>query len=129
MHPVLKDTAGLGILFWLIGYLAGIILFFTPFFGSTGWILFVLFTPFTLLVTWWWFRPRDRLSLQYYAGVGVAWMLIAVVLDYLFIVMLLAPASYYSLHIFLYYALMFLIPVGVGMYLGRRQGPAEPPRG
>jgi len=119
MHPALKDTAGLGILFWLIGYLAGLILYFTPFSGSTGWILFVLFTPFTVLVTWWWFRYRDGLSLRYYAGVGIAWMLLAVVPDYLFIVVLLRPEAYYSLHIFLYYALMFLIPVGVGTYLAR----------
>jgi hypothetical protein len=119
MHPALKDTAGPGLFFWLIGYLAGLILFFTPFSGSMGWILLFLFTPFTILVTWWWFRRRDSLSLQYYAGVGIAWMLFAVVLDYLFIVVLLAPEAYYSLHIFLYYALMFLIPVGVGTYLSR----------
>jgi hypothetical protein len=119
MHPALKDTLGLGTLFWLIGYLAGMILFFSPFAAITGWIIFILFTPFTILVTWWWFRPRARLSLQYYAGVGVAWTLIAVVLDYLFIVLLFGSAAYYSLHIFLYYALMFLIPVGVGMYLSR----------
>jgi hypothetical protein len=119
MHPVLKDTAGLGTLFWLIGYLAGIVLFFTPFAGSMGWIMLIAFTPFTIVVTWWWFRPREHLSLQYYAGVGVAWMLIAVVLDYLFIVLMFQSSTYYSLHIFLYYTLMFLIPVGVGMELNR----------
>jgi hypothetical protein len=126
MHPVFKDTAGLGTLFWLIGYLAGMLLFFTPFADSMGWIIFVVFTPFTIWVTYRWFRPRKRLSLQYYAGVGVAWTLIAVVLDYLFIVLLFNAAAYYSLHIFLYYALMFLIPVGVGMYLGRA-GPSAGP--
>jgi FtsH-binding integral membrane protein len=120
MHQVLKDTAGLGLFFWLLGYLAGIVLFFTPFAGSMGWIILVLFTPFTILVTWWWFRPRERLSLRYYAGVGIFWMLIAVVLDYLFIVLLFRATAYYSLHIFLYYALMFLIPAGVGLYLNRR---------
>jgi len=58
-------------------------------------------------------------SAEYYAGVGIAWALAAVVLDYLFIVMLFNSPAYYSLHIYLYYALMFLIPVGVGMYLNR----------
>lgn len=119
MQQVFKDTAGLGIFFWLLGYLAGIVLFFTPFAGSMGWIILVLFTPFTIVVTWWWFRPRERLSLRYYAGVGIFWMLVAVVLDYLFIVLLFRSSAYYSLHIFLYYALMFLIPVGVGIYLDR----------
>jgi hypothetical protein len=121
MQQIIKDTAGLGILFWLIGYLAGMVLFFTPFKDNMGWIMLVTFTPFTILVTWWWFRQREHHSLQYYAGAGVAWALIAVVLDYLFIVMLFASAAYYATHIFLYYALMFLIPVGVGLYLDRQQ--------
>jgi hypothetical protein len=119
MQQILKDTAGPGILFWLIGYLAGILLFFTPFREILGWILLVAFTPFTIVLAWWWFRQRGYLSLLYYAGVGVAWALIAIVLDYLFIVMLFSSTAYYSLHIYLYYALMFLIPVCVGMYLNR----------
>ena len=119
MQQILKDIAGPGIFFWLIGYLAGILLFFTPFAGSMGWIILVIFTPFTIAVTWWWFRPREQLSLQYYAGVGIAWMLIAVVLDYLFIVLLFRAVAYYAPDVFLYYALMFLIPVGVGMELNR----------
>ena len=91
-----------------------------------GWIILVIFTPFTIVVTWWWFRPRERLPLQYYAGVGISWMLIAVVLDYLFIVLLFQSSAYYSLHIFLYYSLMFLIPVGVGIYLNRAASLAKP---
>ena len=118
-QQTLKDAAGLGIFFWLVGYLAGMLLFFTPFKDSMGWIITAIFTPFTILVTWWWFRNRGYLSREYYAGVGVAWALIAVVLDYLFIVMLFGSTAYYSLHIYVYYALMFLIPVGVGMYLNR----------
>jgi hypothetical protein len=91
-----------------------------------GWIMTVIFTPFTIAVTWWWFRQRERLSLQYYAGVGIAWALIAVVLDYLFIVMLFGTTTYYAPHIFLYYALMFLIPVGVGLYRDRETAAAQP---
>jgi hypothetical protein len=119
MHPALKDTLGPGTLFWLTGYLAGMVLFFTPFSNSMGWIILVLFTPFTIGVTWWWFRSRERLSLRYYAGVGVAWMLIAVVLDSFFIVTLFKSTTYYAPDVFLYYALMFLIPVGVGLELNR----------
>ena len=121
MQQILKDTAGPGILFWLAGYVVGIVLFFTPFKESMGWIMLVTFTPFTIAVTWWWFRQREHLSLQYYAGVGVAWTLIAVVLDYLFIVTLLKTRTYYAPDVLLYYALMFLIPVGVGMYLDRKR--------
>ena len=96
MKQWIKDTAGLGTGLWLIGYLASLALFFTPYAGIMGWILLAIFTPVTIAITWWWFRQRESLSLQYYAGVGIAWMLIAVVLDYLFIV-LLFQATYYGL--------------------------------
>ncbi|MCX6690584.1 MAG: TMEM175 family protein [Methanoregula sp.] len=86
MHPVTKDTAGLGTLLWLIGYLASMVLYFTPVAHTMGWIITAILTPITILVAWWWFERRERLPLRYYAGVGVSWTAIAVVLDYLFIV-------------------------------------------
>jgi hypothetical protein len=118
MMQWIKDTAGLGTVLWLIGYLASLALFFSPFAGIMGWILLVIFTPVTIAIAWWWFGKRERLPVQYYAGVGVAWVLIAVVLDYLFIV-LLFQAIYYGPDVFVYYAVTFLIPVGVGLYLIR----------
>ena len=117
----IKDTAGLGTALWLIGYLASLVLFFTPYAGIMGWILLAVFTPVTIVITWWWFNQRTSLSLQYYAGVGIAWMLIAVVLDYLFIV-LLFNATYYDPDVFVYYAVTFLIPPGVGLYLTTSRG-------
>jgi hypothetical protein len=126
MREILRDTVALGTLLWLIGYLASLVLYFSPFSYSMGWIILVVFTPFTIGVTWWWFRRREHLSLQYYAGVGVAWTLIAVMLDYLFIVLLFKATTYYALDVFLYYALMFGIPAGVGVYLNRA-GPATQP--
>ncbi|HET6581198.1 MAG TPA: hypothetical protein VFG36_04885 [Methanoregula sp.] len=125
MKQWIKDTAGLGIALWLIGYLASLVLFFTPYAATMGWILTAIFTPVTIAITWWWFRKRGHLPLQYYAGVGVAWVLIAVVFDFLFIVMLFGATTYYQPDVFLYYALTFLIPVGVGLYLNRnRKKPA-----
>jgi hypothetical protein len=126
MHPALRDTAGPGTFFWLTGYLASLVLYFSPFSYYMGWIILVIFTPFTIGVTWWWFRERERLSLLYYAGVGVAWTLLAVVLDYLFIVLLFNATEYYAPDVLLYYALMFLIPVGVGMYLNRAAMAGQP---
>ena len=90
-----------------------------------GWILAGIFTPFTIAVTWWWFRRRD-LPLRYFAEVGLAWAAIAVVLDYLFIVLLLGNAGYYQAHVLLYYLLTFLIPVGVGAYLKRAGASSRP---
>ena len=55
----------------------------------------------------------------HYAGVGIAWVLIAVLLDYLFIV-LLFQASYYGTGCVVLYTVTFLIPVGVGLYLNRK---------
>ena len=120
MQQWIKDTAGLGTGLWLIGYLASLVLFFTPFAGNMGWILIVIFTPITIAVTWWWFRKRETLSLQYYAGVGIVWVVIAVVLDYLFIVRLF-QATYYEPDVFVYYSLTFLIPMGIGLYLIRNK--------
>ena len=121
MKAWVKDTAGLGIVLWLLGYLASMVLFFTPFAGIMGWIITAVFTPVTVAIAWWWFRAR-RLPLAYYVKVGAAWTLIAVVFDYLFIVLLL-QAEYYRPDVFVYYALTFLIPVGVGLYLARgREG-------
>ena len=118
MKQWIKDTAALGTALWLIGYLASLVLFFTPYAGIMGWILLAVFTPVTLAITWWWFRHREPHPVQYYAGVGVAWVLIAVVLDYLFIV-LMFQTTYYQPDVFVYYTFTFLIPVGVGLYLQR----------
>jgi hypothetical protein len=117
MKQILKDTAALGTGLWLVGYLASLLLFFSPYAGMMGWILLVICTPVTIAVAWWWFRTRD-LALTYYAGVGIAWTALAVVLDYLFIV-LLFQATYYGSDVFVYYAMTFIIPVGVGLYLMR----------
>ncbi|NTV01072.1 MAG: hypothetical protein HGA55_08140 [Methanoregulaceae archaeon] len=100
---------------WLIGYLASIGLFFTQFAENMGWIITAIFTPLTIVITWLWFRARD-LPLSYFVKVGIIWTVIAVVLDYLFIVQLF-QAAYYEADVFVYYALTFLIPVGVGIYL------------
>ena len=58
-------------------------------------------------------------------ALGGAWTLIAVVLDYLFIVRLFNTATYYAPDVFLDYALVFLIPVGVGGNLAGRAGDEQ----
>ncbi len=125
MKQWIKDTAGLGTGLWLIGYLASLVLFFSPYAGSWAGSFLLIFTPVTIAVTWWWFRQRQGLSLQYYAKVGISWVLIAIVFDYLFIVQLF-QATYYEADVFVYYTLTFLIPAGVGLYLLRvHDGPVS----
>lgn len=114
MQAIVKDTAGIGILLWLIGYLAALLLFVSPFAGVMGWILIAVFTPVSILIVWRWFCGRD-LPLVYYAEIGLVWTAIAVVFDYLFIVVLFS-ATYYSPDVFVYYAITFLIPVCIGLW-------------
>lgn len=120
MKPWVTDTLFVGAALWLAGYLASLALFVTPLAPVMGWIITAIFTPVTVAVAWWRLRGRDR-PLAYAALVGLAWTAIAVVLDYLFIV-LLFRADYYALDVLVYYALTFLIPVGVGLYLARSRG-------
>ena len=113
MQTLLKDTVVLGVLLWLLGYIASLLLFVSPFAGIMGWILIAVFTPVSVIIVWRWFTGRD-LPLAYYAGLGIAWTVIAVVFDYLFIVLLFS-ATYYGLDVFVYYAITFLIPVCIGL--------------
>ena len=64
MKQWIKDTAGLGIAFWLVGYLASLALFFSPYAGIMGWILLAVFTPVTVAIAWWWFKKRESLDLE-----------------------------------------------------------------
>lgn len=123
MKNWIKDAVGLGTLLWLFGYVASLILFFTPLVNNMGWIISAIFAPVTIVITWLWFRARD-LPLLYFVKVGIVWTVIAIVLDYLFIVQLF-QATYYETDVFVYYALTFLIPAGVGLYLNwSREKPA-----
>lgn len=120
MKDWIKDNVGLGVIIWFIGYFTSIALFFSPYAGIMGWIITPVFTPVTIIITWWWFRERN-LVFTYFIKVGLAWTVIAIILDYLFIVQLF-QATYYGLDVFLYYALTFLIPAGVGFCLVRIHG-------
>lgn len=120
MGQWVKDTVGLGVFLWIIGYIASILLFFSPYAPLMGWIITPVFTPVAIAITWWWFRKR-KLLLSYYIGVGLAWTAIAIVFDYLFIVVLF-HATYYGIDVLIYYSLTFLIPVGVGLFLNHREG-------
>ena len=93
MKQWVKDFVLLGVGLWLLGYLASLLLFFSPFQSSMGWIITAVFTPFTIAVAWWWFRTRE-IPLSYYVKVGIAWTVIAVLLDYLFIVRLFQTPYY-----------------------------------
>lgn len=79
-----------------------------------GWILFVLFTPLLIAITLARFRKRSLL-LRYYVIIAVIWTGIAIVSDFLFIVLLFKPENYYHASVFVYYLETFLVPFITGI--------------
>ena len=110
---VLINSLSWGFLLWLIGYVLGIIFFMIMPANMIGWAI----TPIAIVITLWvLFKKIKREQLMFYIGLGVIWTVMAVVLDYIFIVKLFHSTSYYKLDVFIYYALTFLLPILVGWY-------------
>ena len=108
------DSFGWGFILWLFGYVLGFILFaFVPS-HLIGWVIMPIGVAVTLWILLKWIQ---RTAFKEYVFIGIAWTLIAIVCDYLFLVLLLHPADgYYKLDVYLYYALTFILPVLVGWY-------------
>jgi uncharacterized membrane protein (DUF485 family) len=108
-HFLARECLGWGSLLWLFGYALGFVFFPLAPMNLIGWYVMPIGLAFTALVLWKWVRA-DTLA----AGlvIGVTWCVIAVILDYVFIVKLLNPPDgYYKLDVYLYYASAFLMPV------------------
>jgi len=120
----LRDGFGWGFVVWLIGYVLGIILFALVPVNLIGWII----TPIGAAIALWIaFNKVKGDTLLYYGLVALAWLLIAVVGDYLFIVKAFNPADgYYKPDVYLYYALTIAIPLLAGW---RRTAHAQARRG
>jgi hypothetical protein len=115
----LIDAFGLGIGFWLMGYIAGIILYFIVSADILGWIIFIIFAPITSYLAYLRFRKRSE-PIGYYLIIGAIWAFIAIILDYIFIVMAFNSKEYYKLDVFAYYLAMFVIPLLIG-WMGRKR--------
>lgn len=114
-----KDVFGWGIGLWLIGYVLGFVFFaFVPA-SLIGWVII----PIGILITLWILLRKIKSELfQHYIFVAIAWTIIAILCDYLFLVMMLKPADgYYKLDVYIYYALTFILPLTVGWYKTRTQ--------
>jgi hypothetical protein len=102
-----------GFILWLVGYILGIVFFaFVPK-EQIGFYILPIGTAVTLWVL---FKKIKREEFMCYVGVGVFWTLIAIALDYLFIVKLFNSADYYKPDVYLYYVLIFILPILVGWY-------------
>ncbi|HTR19073.1 MAG TPA: hypothetical protein VMH91_03830 [Candidatus Paceibacterota bacterium] len=119
MNPqFLKDALGWGFLLWLIGYVLGFVFFaFVPA-SIIGWVIM----PIGVVITLWiLIKIIHGTSLRYYFSIGIVWTIIAILCDYLFLVLLLKPTDgYYKLDVYLYYLLTFALPIIVGWYKLRK---------
>lgn len=110
----LRIAAGWGLLLWLVGYLIGIALFFVVPPSMIGWVIMPIGAAITIWVAW---KKLKGDSLRYFLTVAAVWTAIAIVCDYLFLVLLFKPEDgYYKLDVHIYYALTFLIPAAVGWW-------------
>ena len=118
-RQLLKDSVGWGFVLWLIGYVLGIVLFFVLPPSLIGWVIM----PVGLVVTLWVLMRRVKVNLlRHFLILAGVWTLIAVALDYVFIVKAFNPADgYYKLDVYLYYVLTFTTPLAVGWWKTSRQ--------
>jgi hypothetical protein len=120
----LISTFGWGFILWLIGYALGFIFFMFVPASLIGWFIMPIGAAITIWVV---LKKIERESFGCYIGLGVVWALMAVVLDYLFIVKALKPADgYYKFDVYIYYALTFLIPVVIGYFKMRKPSSVTP---
>lgn len=107
-----KDTFGWGFALWLFGYILGFALFFVVPASVLGWVLM----PFGVALTLWvLYKKVSTDSFSQRITLSIVWTMLAVGLDYLFIVKALHPADgYYKLDVYVYYALTFILPLVVG---------------
>ena len=107
-----KDAFGWGFILWLIGYALGMILFLIAPVYMIGWIIMPIGTVLTL---WILFKKVKGNTFRYYALMAFVWGIIAIVFDYFFLVKAFKPiGGYYKLDVYLYYALILLLPLVVG---------------
>lgn len=124
MSRKLIDTLVLGIVVWTIGYAMGFYIVTIPGYPEVMLQPSILFglSAVGILVTggtaYLRFRKRSGLTWQYALLVGGSWLVVAVVFDFLFIVLLFGAYGHYRPHILLYYLLTLIVPTIVVRALG-----------
>lgn len=110
---LLKNTVWWGFILWFIGYVLGIVFFMIVPPSLIGWCI----TPIGIAVTLWVLLKKSRaVSRTDFFMTGVIWLMLAVLLDYFFIVQLLKPEDgYYKPDVYLYYLTTLLLPVFIGI--------------
>ncbi len=108
---LLKDAFIWGFILWLFGYVVSFILFFIVPPSMIGWIIAPIGTALTSYVL---LKKVTKYQLKQYLLIAIVWTVMAVVLDYFFIVKLLNPVGYYKPAVYFYYGLTFGLPLLIG---------------
>jgi hypothetical protein len=110
---IFLNTIFWGVALWLFGYILGFVFFALVPQEMIGWFIM----PFGVIFTLWVLLKKiKRESFVCYVGLGVIWTIMAIALDYVFIIKLLKSGDYYKIDVYFYYILTFALPVIVGLY-------------
>ena len=110
---IFLNTVFWGFTLWLFGYILGFVFFALVPKEVLGWYIMPFGLAFTLWVL---FKKIKREEFMCYIGLGVIWTIMAIVLDYVFLVKLLNAVGYYKLDVYIYYILTLVLPIIIGWY-------------
>lgn len=103
-----RDVLGYGFVLWLVGYVLGFVFFALVPAAQIGWYVMPIGIAITIYALW---NYIHTASMRDALVVGIGWALIAIVCDYLFLVLLLHPADgYYKLDVYIYYLVTLMTP-------------------
>jgi hypothetical protein len=110
---LIKDTLGWGFILWLVGYILGIVLFAFVSPSILGWVIM----PIGIIITLWvLFNKIKSEPFKNYIIIAITWTLVAIIFDYLFLVLIFKPiGGYYKLDVYVYYTFTFVLPLIVGL--------------
>ena len=110
---ILLNTIFWGFILWLFGYILGFVFFALVPKEVIGWYIL----PFGIAATLWVLLKKiKREQFMCYIGLGVIWTIMAMLLDYVFIIKMLNAPDYYKLDVYLYYLLTLALPIAVGWW-------------
>ncbi|HPT30085.1 MAG TPA: hypothetical protein PK526_04040 [bacterium] len=110
---IFLNTIFWGLMLWLRGYVLGFVFFaFAPK-DVIGWLVMPLGLA---AIIWVLIKKIKREKFICYIGLGIIWTIMAVALDYVFLVKLLKAVDYYKLDVYIYYILTLILPITAGMY-------------
>lgn len=115
-----KNVLKWGLILWFVGYILGFLFF--PFVSPD--LLGFFITPIGIIITVWILNKFVvNKTVKEAVKTGVVWAVLAIFLDYLFIVKLLKPENgYYKPDVYLYYLMTLTLPAIVFYYRELKKG-------